>query len=347
MTAAPFPVPRGSGDGARPLVVTLGDPAGVGPECLARAWDIRREQGLAPFFAVGDLRAVKAVWDGPTVMIDDPAQAVAAFDDALPVWPHGAFDTAITPGTPTLDGTRSAMHALEFGVGLARQGGVAGLVTGPVSKHQLHRVGYTHPGQTEFVAERCGVTADCAVMMLAAPTLRVVPLTIHIPLTQVPAALTTNLIVARTRIVARGLVRSFGIARPRLALAGLNPHAGEGGDIGDEETRIMVPALARLAEEGIDVAGPLPADTLFAPHVRSQYDAILCAYHDQALAPFKALHFADGVNLTLGLPIVRTSPDHGTAFDIAGTGRADPMPTVAALRMATEIAAHRAQVRCG
>ena len=178
-------------------------------------------------------------------------------------------------------------------------------------------------------------------MMLAGPTLRVVPLTVHIPLADVPERLTVELIVAKARIVARGLRRDFGIDAPRIALAGLNPHAGESGQLGSEEERIMAPAIAQLAEDGIIVDGPFAADGLFAPAVRANYDALLCAYHDQALTPFKALHFHDGVNLTLGLPIIRTSPDHGTAFNIAGTGTADPGPTVAAIAMAARLAAAR------
>jgi 4-hydroxythreonine-4-phosphate dehydrogenase len=230
---------------------------------------------------------------------------------------------------------------LETGIGLSRTQMVRALVTGPISKHQLHQVGFTHPGQTEFIAERCGIQADNAVMMLAAPTLRVVPLTIHIAIVDVPAALTTDLIVARGRIAARGLTRNFGIAAPRIAIAGLNPHAGESGDIGDEEARIIAPAIAILRDEGIDITGPIAADTMFVDSVRSRYDALLCAYHDQALAPFKALHFHDGVNITLGLPIVRTSADHGTAFGMAGQNGADPRPTIAALRMAAAAADHR------
>ncbi|MGH6631880.1 MAG: PdxA family dehydrogenase, partial [Sphingopyxis sp.] len=187
----------------------------------------------------------------------------------------------------------------------------------------------------------CGVTATNAVMMLAGPSLRVVPLTVHIPLSEVPDRLTAELIVAKARIVARGLRRDFGIDAPRIALAGLNPHAGESGQLGSEEERIMAPAVAQLAAEGIIVDGPLAADSLFAPAVRAQYDVLLCAYHDQALTPFKALHFHDGVNLTLGLPIIRTSPDHGTAFNIAGTGTADPGPTIAAIAMAAQLATSR------
>jgi len=318
----------------------MGDPAGVGPEVTARAWAARREHELPPFVAIGDAAAISAVWDGPVARVGDMEEVLQAFGDALPVW-HLEDSGPLTPGIPTAAGATCALHALETGIGLTRNQASSALVTGSVSKYALHGIGYTHPGQTEFIAERCGVTATNAVMMLAGPTLRVVPLTVHIPLSEVPERLTVELIVAKARIVARGMRRDFGIDAPRIALAGLNPHAGESGQLGSEEERIMVPAIAMLAEEGIVLDGPFAADSLFAPAVRVNYDALLCPYHDQALTPFKALHFHDGVNLTLGLPIIRTSPDHGTAFNIAGTGTADPGPTIAAIAMAAQLAAAR------
>lgn len=318
----------------------MGDPAGVGPEVTARAWAARREHGLPPFVAIGDAAAIAAVWGGPIARVGDMGEVVRTFDDALPVW-HLEDSGPLTPGVPTAAGATCALHALETGIGLTRNQASSALVTGSVSKYALHGIGYTHPGQTEFIAERCGVTATNAVMMLAGPSLRVVPLTVHIPLVEVSERLTVELIVAKARIVARGLRRDFGIDAPRIALAGLNPHAGESGQLGSEEERIMAPAIAQLAEDGIIVDGPFAADSLFAPSVRANYDALLCPYHDQALTPFKALHFHDGVNLTLGLPIIRTSPDHGTAFNIAGTGTADPGPTIAAIAMAARLAAAR------
>ena len=324
----------------QPIAVTLGDPAGVGPEVTARAWAARREHGLPPFVAIGDVAAIEAVWDGPIARVGDMDEVMRTFVDALPVW-HLEDSGPVTPGKPTAAGATCALHALETGIGLTRNQASSALVTGSVSKFALHGIGYTHPGQTEFIAERCGVTATNAVMMLAGPSLRVVPLTVHIPLIEVSERLTTELIVAKARIVVRGLKRDFGIENPRIALAGLNPHAGENGQLGSEEERIMIPAVTQLAEEGIIVDGPLAADSLFAPAVRVRYDALLCAYHDQALTPFKALHFHDGVNLTLGLPIIRTSPDHGTAFNIAGTGLADPGPTIAAIAMAAKLAIAR------
>jgi 4-hydroxythreonine-4-phosphate dehydrogenase len=324
----------------RPIAVTLGDPAGVGPEVAARAWAVRHEHDLPPFVAIGDIASIAAVWDGPTQRVGDIAEVAPAFADALPVW-HLEDSGPVVPGSPTKAGATCALHSLETGIGLARTQAVGALVTGPVSKAQLYGVGYTHPGQTEFIAERCGVSATNAVMMLAGPKLRVVPLTVHVPLAEVPELLTSELIIAKGRIVARALKRDFGIETPLLAVAGLNPHAGESGEMGDEELRIIRPAVEQLLADGIAVEGPMAADSLFAPHVRARYDALLCGYHDQALAPFKALHFDDGVNLTLGLPIVRTSADHGTAFNIAGTGVADPGPTIAAIRMAAELAAMR------
>ena len=324
----------------QPIAVTMGDPAGVGPEVAARAGAARREHRLPAFVAIGDIAAIEAVWDGPVARVGDMDGATRVFGEALPVW-HLEDSGPLTPGDPTPAGATCALHALETGIGLTRNQASAALVTGPVSKHALHGIGYTHPAQTEFIAERCGVTATNAVMMLAGPALRVVPLTVHIPLAQVPGRLTSDLIVAKARIVARGLHRDFGIERPRIGVAGLNPHAGESGQLGDEELRIIAPAITQLVGEGLLVEGPLAADALFAPTIRTQYDALLCAYHDQALAPFKALHFHDGVNLTLGLPIVRTSPDHGTAFNIAGTGKADPGPTIAAIAMAAQIAEAR------
>ncbi|WP_033073670.1 4-hydroxythreonine-4-phosphate dehydrogenase PdxA [Sphingopyxis sp. MWB1] len=323
-----------------PIAVTMGDPAGVGPEMTARAWEARSEHGLAPFVAIGDAAAIAAVWKGPVARVSDMDEVPSAFAEALPVW-HLEDSGPLTPGEPTPAGATCALHALETGIGLTRTQASSALVTGPVSKHALQSIGYTHPGQTEFIAERCGVMASNAVMMLAGPSLRVVPLTVHIPLAEVPTRLTSELIVSRARVVSRGLRRDFGVAKPRLAIAGVNPHAGESGRLGDEEARIILPALEQLAADGISVDGPIAADAMFAPAIREQYDALLCSYHDQALAPFKALHFHDGVNLTLGLPIIRTSPDHGTAFNIAGRGQADPGPTIAAIRMAASLAASR------
>jgi 4-hydroxythreonine-4-phosphate dehydrogenase len=324
-----------------PIAVSLGDPAGIGPEVIAKCWDSRDEFRLAPFIAIGDPRSLEAVWDGPIEVIDDPRQADSAFDVGLPLLQLNAAE-ADTPGHPSVAGAHCSLDSLELAVGLARSGSVSAVVTGPVAKEQLYAIGFQHPGQTEFVAERCGVAATNVAMMLAGPTLRTVPVTTHLPLSQVAGALTSALIESRARATLRGLQRNFGIPEPRLAVSGFNPHSGEGGQLGTEEQELIEPAIAALAAEGWRVSGPHPADTMFHAAARANYDAALCMYHDQALIPIKALHFEEAVNVTLGLPIVRTAPDHGTAFDIAGQDRADPRPMAAAMRMAAESALYRA-----
>jgi len=326
-----------------PLAISLGDPAGIGPEVIAKCWDNRDSFGLPAFVAIGDPRSVAAVWDGPIEVVDDPRQADAAFDFGLPLIQLNTPDSD-TPGHPSVSGAHTSLDSLEMAVGLARSGSASAVVTGPVAKEQLYAIGFAHPGQTEFVAERCGVSPQNVVMMLAGPSLRTIPLTTHLPLAEVPARLSIGLIEARGRAALRGLQRSFGIAEPRLAISALNPHAGEGGRLGREEVEIIEPAIAALAAEGWRVTGPHPADTMFHARARANYDAALCMYHDQALIPIKALHFEDAVNVTLGLPIVRTAPDHGTAFDIAGLDRADPRPMAAAIRMAAANAALRAEI---
>lgn len=323
-----------------PLAVSIGDPAGVGPEIIGKAWEQHKKAKLHPFFAVGDPACFTPHWNGPVVRIDSAEQALERFGDALPVMHVHSCGTVI-PGQPDLDGAHCALQSLEMATGFAKSGNAAGLVTGPVSKAQLYAIGFTHPGQTEFVAERCGIAKNNAVMMLAGPDLRVVPMTTHIPLSNVVQQLDQRLVRQRIRATAKGLQRDFGIERPRLALAGFNPHAGESGNMGREEIDIFGPALAKIREEGYDVIGPLPADTMFHAEARTQYDAALCAYHDQALIPLKTLYFHEAVNLTLGLPIVRTSPDHGTAFAIAGQNIARPDSMIAAIRMAAEAAKNR------
>ncbi len=295
---------------------------------------------MRPFFAVGNRLSVERVWGGPIAVIAAPEDAAAVFDGALPLL-QVDDPGEIVAGEPNLPGARCALDSLEIAVGLTRGGAACALVTAPVSKAQLYAIGFSHPGQTEFVAERCGVAYGNTAMMLAGPTLRTVPVTLHMPLAEAIATLSTDLIVSRARAVARGLQRDFGIARPRLAVAGLNPHAGEGGALGREEIDIIAPAVALLREEGWEVAGPLPPDTMFHAEARARYDAAICMYHDQALIPLKALHFDQGVNLTIGLPIVRTAPDHGTAFNIAGTGQARPDAMIAAIRMAADCAEAR------
>ncbi|WP_114520476.1 4-hydroxythreonine-4-phosphate dehydrogenase PdxA [Altererythrobacter sp. ZODW24] len=328
-----------------PLAVSLGDPAGIGPELLCRAWLARDEQRLMPFFVVGGAKVLAAAakacgLDVPINPITEPADAATVFAGGLPVL--GALDAEYRPGQPDTSGAKLALHSLQRASDLAASGVAAGVVTAPVSKARLVEVGFAHPGQTEYMAAVCERPVEDAVMMLAGPQLRTVPVTVHCALLQVPALLTAALIEHRTRIVAAALREDFGLENPRIAVAALNPHAGEEGAFGDEESTIIQPALDALTAAEIDVTGPHPADALFAPRARQNYDAAICMYHDQALIPLKALDFDAGVNVTLGLPIVRTSPDHGTAFDIAGKGIADAGATIAALKMAGEIATRRA-----
>lgn len=323
-----------------PLAISVGDPAGIGPEIIGKAWEARNSAGLPPFFAIGDIGSFAPHWNGPVVRIDDPADSQKHFATALPVIQlHNCI--SVVPGLPDLDGAHCAYQALEMAIGFARAGSAAALVTGPVSKAQLYAVGFTHPGQTEFIAERCGVSRNNAVMMLAGPDLRVVPMTTHIPLASVAGKLDGRLIRQRLRATAKGLQRNFGIAHPRLAVAGFNPHAGEAGNMGREEIDLFIPAIEQIRGEGFDVVGPLPADTMFHAEARSHYDAALCAYHDQALIPLKTLYFHDAVNITLGLPVIRTSPDHGTAFGIAGQNIAMPNSMIAAIKMAEMAALNR------
>lgn len=324
-----------------PLAVSLGDPAGVGPEVIAKSWTIRDAHRLPVFFAIGDRRSVEAVWDGPIVQISHPSEAMASFDEGLPLL---QIEDAgeIIPGEPNLAGARCALDSVELAVGLARTDAVSALVTGPVAKSQLYAIGFTHPGQTEFIAERCGVASENVAMMMVGPGLRTVPITIHCPLSKVFDLLTVELIVSRVRTVARGLIRDFGIARPRLAVAGLNPHAGEGGALGREEIEIIEPAMEILRGEGLELSGPMSADTMFSEAARTLYDAAICMYHDQALIPLKTLYFDSGVNMTMGLPVLRTSPDHGTAFSIAGRGEANPRAMIAAIQVAGACVVQRA-----
>lgn len=328
----------------KPLAVSLGDPAGVGPELICEAWARGEEKRLAPFFVCGGPEMLRAAairrgLDIPVAAVSTPAEAVAVCGRALPVL--GDADASYRPGDPDRDGARLALASLEQATAFAVSGEAAGVVTGPIAKALLAEVGFAFPGQTEFVAHACGVAAEDAVMMLAGPSLRTVPLTVHVALAEVPKLLSVELIVRRAGIVAAALRTDFGIAEPRLAICGLNPHAGEHGRMGDEELRIIAPAIERLRSEGIDATGPHPADSLFAARARATYDVAIAMYHDQALVPLKALDFDEGVNVTLGLPIVRSSPDHGTAFAIAGKQQADAGATIAAIRMAGEMAARR------
>ncbi|QEE47290.1 4-hydroxythreonine-4-phosphate dehydrogenase PdxA [Rhizobium sp. WL3] len=327
-------------DGVLPLALSQGDPAGIGPDIAIQAWLRRDEVGLPPFLYIGDLavlqiRARQLELDVPVVEAN-AAQASAVFDEALPVHniPTGVD---VLAGKPHVSNARGTIAAIETAVSLCLSAEVRAVVTNPIAKSVLYEAGFGFPGHTEFLADlatRATGQACMTVMMLAGPKLRAVPVTIHIPIKDVPAALTEALIVDTCRIVARDLAARFGLASPRLAVAGLNPHAGEGGAIGHEDDEIIHPAIRMLRDEGIDVFGPLPADTMFHDDARGRYDVAICMYHDQALIPAKALGFDDSVNVTLGLPFIRTSPDHGTAFGLAGTGHAKETSLIAALQMA-------------
>lgn len=326
----------------QPLCVTMGEPAGIGPELAMMAW-LQRASGIAPFAMLADPalmrdRARETGLDVPIVETGFP-DAVAAFARGLPVVPLSAA-ARIAPGRPHVDGAAAVVEAIERGVASVHAGETRALVTLPIMKDILYQAGFRHPGHTEFLgelAQRFYGQAVEPIMMIWSPIVAVVPVTIHIPLAAVPKALTTDLIVRTGEIVARDLRQRFGIAAPRLAVAGLNPHAGEGGALGREDIEIVAPAVERLRALGIDVRGPLPADTMFHGRARAGYDVALCMYHDQALAPAKALAFDEAVNVTLGLPFVRTSPDHGTAFDLAGTGKANPSSFLASLRLADRL----------
>ncbi len=330
--------------GLLPLAVSLGDPAGIGPEIITESWAQRSASNLVPFFVVGGLDVLRAAAEArgvncPLIAIGDPEEAVEAFPQALPVL--AGADCDYRPAQPDEQGAALALHSLAESTRMALLGKSSGVVTAPVAKSQLAKIGFEFPGQTEFLAAVSGMAPHDAVMMLAGPTLRTVPITVHIALGDVPSALSRELIIHKARIVADGLAKDFGIVDPHLAIAGLNPHAGEDGKFGDEESRLITPAITQLRDEGIDASGPHPGDALFMPRTRAGYDAALCMYHDQALIPIKAIEFDEGVNVTLGLPIVRTSPDHGTAFDIAGHKMADPSAMIAALRMAADCARNR------
>ncbi len=329
---------------ALPLALTLGEPAGIGPDITLAAWLKRRELALPPFYVSGDpeLLAQRAKVLGLDVPVASvaPRAAVATFTEALPVSNCGLPATA-SPGRPDATSAAVAIAAIREAVADVAAGRAAAVVTNPIAKSVLTRAGFAHPGHTEFLAELAGKQSGTTlrpVMMLWSPELAVVPVTIHQALRDAITTLSTDLIVDTCRIAAADLRQRFGLPTPRLALAGLNPHAGEDGTMGDEEKTIIAPALERLRADGIAVSGPFPADTLFHAAARKTYDCAVCMYHDQALIPIKTLAFDSAVNVTLGLPFVRTSPDHGTAFDIAGTGRANPASLIEALRLAARLA---------
>lgn len=319
--------------------LTMGDPAGIGPELTIDAWKHLREHDEG-FVWIGDPRLIAGI---PVQVVAGPEEAGSVFAQALPVMPVH-LPAKVTPGQPDPALASGVIESIERATALALEGRVSAVVTNPISKAVLKAAGFGFPGHTEFLASLCGVPGE-EIMMLASPRLRVVPVTVHVSLREALDTLTARRIVQVGKTLAEGLRRDFGLDAPRIAVAGLNPHAGEGGVMGMEERTMIEPAIAALRDAGIDASGPYPPDTLFTDIARPLYDAALCMYHDQALIPLKTLDMANGVNVTLGLPIVRTSPDHGTAFSIAGTGTADPASLLAALRMARDLGARRATVR--
>jgi 4-hydroxythreonine-4-phosphate dehydrogenase len=328
----------------QPLALTIGEPAGIGPDLALAIWSRRAELGIPAFYVCGDpdflgRRADRLGLDVPIAVV--AAQTAASkFSSALPVVPIDTPVTA-TPGQPDRSSAPAAVASIRRAVADVMSGAATAVVTNPVAKNVLYNWGFAEPGHTEFLAKLVQEATGKSlrpVMMLWSPELAVVPVTIHLPLKDVFEQLSTDLIVETGHIVAHDLVTRFGIARPRLAIAGLNPHAGEEGTLGEEDRDVVAPAVARLRNDGIAARGPLPADSLFHAQARETYDAALCMYHDQALIPIKTLAFDHAVNVTLGLPFVRTSPDHGTAFDIAGTGRADPASLIAAIHLAARLA---------
>jgi len=327
-----------------PLAVTMGEPAGIGGEIAVQAW-LRRSEGVPPFYLIDDPEQLSRLarrcgWTVPIRRLGVPGEAAGAFAAALPVLPIGATPAA-APGRPDSADAPLVVAAIDRAVADVRAGAAAALVTNPINKDALYRAGFRHPGHTEYLAELAGGGVT-PVMMLASAALRVVPVTIHLSLRRAIETLSGDAIVHAGVIADAALRRDFAIAAPVIAVAGLNPHAGEGGSLGREDIDIVMPAVAELRRRGVDARGPFAADTMFHARARAGYDAALCMYHDQALIPLKTLDFDSGANVTLGLPFIRTSPDHGTAFDIAGRGIARPDSLIAALRLAAEMARRRA-----
>lgn len=336
------------------LALTMGDPAGIGLDLTAAVWAARAGNSCPPFVFFGDpdalrMRAAALAIPLSTALVSDPGEAAAHFDAALPIVPLPLAKVA-QPGRTSSANAAAIIASIEQAAASVLTGTTSAIVTNPIAKATLYAAGFKHPGHTEFLGALAtqhdpGKTCH-PVMMLVSDDLRVVPLTVHVPLRDVPAAVTAPLIERTAKITTAALSRDFAIARPRITFAGLNPHAGEDGTIGREEIDIIAPAIARLKTQGLAVSGPHPGDTLFHEAARAGYDAVIAMYHDQALIPLKTLAFDRGVNVTLGLPFVRTSPDHGTAFDIAGSGRASPESLLAALRLAARLAKQRAEGRC-
>ncbi|MEX0695796.1 MAG: 4-hydroxythreonine-4-phosphate dehydrogenase PdxA [Rhodospirillales bacterium] len=326
-----------------PSVLTMGEPAGIGGELTLKTWVAHRHE-LAPFFVLDDPERLERIaaelkMQISITAITEPSQATGLFQGTLPVMSLKNRVSA-TPGKPSVENAPAVLESIERAVAFALQKKARALITNPIQKETLYDAGFLFPGHTEYLAELVGGGMR-PVMMLASPSLRVVPVTVHMPLRDALGQITVDAIVEQGQIVIAALRHDFAIDRPRLAVAGLNPHAGEGGKLGKEDMAIIAPAIQRLQNSGAEVFGPVPPDALFTPRARNSYDAALCMYHDQALIPIKALDFDRAVNVTLGLPIVRTSPDHGTALDIAGQGLADPSSLVCALKMAETISQSR------
>lgn len=328
----------------KPLAVTMGDPAGIGGELTIKAWKARESENLPPFFAIDNIARLRAIDPDVTFKeISEPDEVCDVFQSALPVFNIDLPETPIVGKLNPKNG-QAVLESIERAVKFCMAGQAGGVVTNPIHKAALYDIGFDHPGHTEFLAHLCSQinkTHETPIMMLTAKELRVVPLTVHIPIKDVPSAITQDLIINRLRIVHESLQADYKIASPRIAVCGLNPHAGENGKIGHEDQEVIAPALCVLKSEGIDVSGPYPADTMFHEEARAQYDVAIGMYHDQALIPLKTLDFHGGVNVTLGLSVVRTSPDHGTALDIAGQGIARADSLINAIKTAEEIAKNR------
>ncbi|MBS0530138.1 MAG: 4-hydroxythreonine-4-phosphate dehydrogenase PdxA [Proteobacteria bacterium] len=327
----------------KPVALTLGEPAGIGPDVTIAAWLARNSLAIPAFYILGDRNYIgaRARILGVDIPLVDahPDDAARVFASALPVVATGQSASA-RPGHPDENSAAAAIGSIRQAVNDVVAGHAAAVVTNPIAKSVLYRAGFAHPGHTEFLAELAATNGESPqpVMLLWSPALAVVPVTIHVSLRDAIATLSSKMIVDTTRIVVADLRKRFGIAQPRIAVSGLNPHAGEDGSLGTEDQAIVAPAIVTLRAEGIDIRGPLPADTMFHEAARKTYDCAICMYHDQALIPVKTLAFDQAVNVTLGLPFIRTSPDHGTAFDIAGTGSANPSSLIAALRLAARLA---------
>ncbi|WP_417318127.1 4-hydroxythreonine-4-phosphate dehydrogenase PdxA [Emcibacter sp.] len=327
-----------------PLAVSIGEPAGIGPEIIAKAWHLRHQESLPPFLLLGSLDIFRELQPSlPLQLINEPEDCAAIFNKALPVLDIPASGKVV-PGEPAPETADMVIGALDRAVDLFFEGRISGLVTAPIQKSVLYQAGFDCPGHTEYLARLCADKSgkpQKSVMMLACEQLRVIPLTIHVPLSEVPALISENLIIETCRTVAAALTKDFGIAAPRIVVAGLNPHAGENGGLGREEIEIIAPAIEKLQEEGLSIFGPLSADTMFHEAARTGYDVAVCMYHDQALIPIKTLDFDGGVNVTLGLPLIRTSPDHGTALNIAGQNKANPESFLRAIKTADFMAHQR------